>query len=260
LGTNIKERLAAGKVVRIFSVGPLVNPKWIEIVAMHGGYHGVWIDEEHAALSQQQIELLALACRASGLDAYVRVAPVNYAAVMRPMEAGINGIMAAQVRGDVEVRQIVQWAKYPPIGCRGLNTSNFEGQWATIDPAVLVEKANRERWLAIQIETVEALAAIDGIAQVEGVDHLFVGPADLSVSLGVPGQFLHPKCLAALERVSAAAKKAHKSWGIFVRGPEHAEACRRLGCQLFALAGDLIVAHAGFRAIRDVYKDFFTGD
>lgn len=258
MSETIKQRLVDGKLVRIFCVGPLASPKWIEIAAIHGGYHGVWIDEEHAALTQQQIEVLALACRATGLDAYVRVAPTNYAAVMRPMEAGVNGIMAAQVRSVEEVRRIVSWAKYAPVGCRGLNTANWEGRWATADTGPLTASANRDRWVAIQIETVEALEQVGVIAMVDGVDHLFVGPADLSLSLGVPGQYMHSKCVAALERVSAAVRKAGKTWGILVRGAEHAHLCETLGCRLFAFANELTFVHAGFEAVRQMYADYFN--
>ena len=260
LENGIKARLAGGKIVRIFAVGSLPSPKLIEIAALHGGYHGVWIDEEHAALPQAQIELLALACRASGLDSYVRLAPTDYATVMRPMEAGVGGVMAAQVQSVEQVEEIVRWAKYGPRGVRGLNLSNYEGRWATCDPAELIRTANRDRWLAIQIETLGALEQVDKIAAVDGVDHLFVGPADLSMALGVPGEYLHPKCVAALERVSAAVRAAGKSWGILPRGPEHAARCRELGCLLFAFASDLSVVHLGFKMARDVYQDFFGDD
>lgn len=257
MNETIKGRLAAGKHVNIFAIGAIPSPKLIEIAAMSGGYHGVWIDEEHAALTQGQIEILALACRAVGLDCYVRLAPVNYAAVMRPMEAGVGGIMAAQIRSVQEARTIAEWAKFPPLGQRGLNTGNYEGEYGQRPLPKHIESANRDRWLSLQIETAEALDAVEEIAEIDGVDHLFVGPADLSVALGVPGQFLHEKCIAALERVARAVQLTGKSWGILARGAEHAAECRRLGCQLFAFAVDLGVAHQGFLAYRQTYKDFF---
>lgn len=255
---SIKQRLARGEEVNIFSVGAIPSPKIIEMVAMVGGYHGIWIDEEHAALTQRDFELLALACRSVGLDSYVRVAPVHYAAIMRPMEAGVGGIMAAQVRSLDEVQQIVNWAKFPPLGQRGLNPSNFEGGYATRGLSEIVESGNRDRWLSVQIETVEALNCVTQIAQVAGVDHLFVGPADLSVALGVPGQFLHEKCKAALAQVSAACQQAAKSWGILVRSPEHAQLCKSLGCQLFAFANDLSAFMQGLKAIQSNYASFLA--
>jgi 4-hydroxy-2-oxoheptanedioate aldolase len=255
---SIKQRLGEGQEVNIFSVGAIPSPKIIEMVAMIGGYHGIWIDEEHAALTQRDFELLALACRAVGLDSYVRLAPVHYATIMRPMEAGVGGIMAAQVRSVAEVQQIVNWAKFPPVGQRGLNPSNFEGGYATRSLAEIVECGNRDRWLSVQIETVEALDCVDEIAQVAGIDHLFVGPADLSVALGVPGQFLHEKCKSALARVSSACQQAGKSWGILVRSPEHAQFCRSLGCQLFAFANELAAFIQGLKAIQSTYDDFLA--
>lgn len=254
---TIKSRLDSGKQVNIFSIGAIPSPKLIDLVALVGGYHGIWIDEEHAGLSLTQIELLTLACRSVGLDSYVRLAPLNYAAVMRPMEAGAGGIMAAQIRSAEEARQIVRWAKFPPLGERGLNASNFEGEYATRPLARHVETCNRDRWLSMQIETLEALHEIDQIAALPGVDHLFVGPADLSLALGVPGEFMHPKCLEALRQVSRACEVSGKTWGILVRGTDHAAACRDLGCQLFAYGNDLSAIIAGLRNLRGTYADFF---
>ncbi len=254
---SIKQRLSSGEIVNVFSIGALPSPKLVELAALSGGYHAIWIDEEHAALSLQHIEVLALACRSVGLDSYVRLAPVNYAAVMRPMEAGVGGIMAAQVRSVAEVEQIVSWAKFPPLGQRGVNPSNFEGKYSTCKLAEHVVQCNRDRWLAVQIETLEALECVESIAAIEGIDHLFVGPADLSVALGVPGEFLHAKCVAALERISHATRSARKSWGILARGPEHASLCRKLGCQLFAYGNDLSVAMLGLKTLRETYQEFF---
>lgn len=256
MGESIKQRLASGLPVHIFNIGSIPSPKLIEIAAASGGYHGVWIDQEHAALTLQQVEILALACRSVGLDSYVRLAATDYGTVMRPMECGVGGIMAAQVRTPQEVQQIVEWAKFPPLGYRGLNLSNYEGGYTTRNPAEFVVAANRDNWLSVQIETLQALENVEAIAAIEGIDHLFVGPADLSLSLGVPGEYMHPKCTAALERVAAATKAAGKTWGILVRGTEHAELCRKLGCLLFAFASDLSVLQLGFRQVKSQYAAF----
>lgn len=255
--STIKARLAAGKQVNVFSIGAIPSPKMVELVALVGGYHAIWIDEEHAALTQDQIEVLAMACRSVGLDSYIRLAPVNYAAVMRPMEAGAGGIMAAQIRSVAEARQVVRWAKFPPLGERGLNASNYEGNYATCVLGDHIGTCNRDRWLSLQIETAEALEAVDEIAAIDGVDHLFVGPADLSVALGVPGDYLHAKCVQALERVSQAVSFQGKSWGILVRSPEHAALCRDLGCRLFAYGNELGAVIGGLRGLRASYADFF---
>jgi 2-dehydro-3-deoxyglucarate aldolase/4-hydroxy-2-oxoheptanedioate aldolase len=230
-----------------------IKPRALEMAGLVGNFHGVWIDQEHSAISHAEMEVLLIACRAAGLDAFSRVAPTDYATVMRPMEAGCSGVMIAQVRTLAEVEQAVEWAKYPPVGRRGFFGANVETGFASVDMATHVAAANRDRWVAIQIETPESVEIVDKIAAMPGVDWLFVGPADLSVTLGVPGDFLHPKCIYALERVNAAVKKNGKAWGTLSRDLEHAMRCRELGCQLFSLFGDFDCIRIGLKSLEERY-------
>lgn len=254
---TIKQRLDEGKLTRVMFTGALASPKLVEIAGRIGDLHGVFFDQEHAAIPHHELEILLTACRAAGLDAFARVAPTDYTAIMRPLETGASGVMVAQIRDLREVRQVVQWAKYPPAGVRGLFLGNHEAGYGTRDAAEHIEEANRDRWLAIQIETAEAVDRVDEIAAVDGVDLLFVGPGDLACTLGVPGQPMHPKCIDALERVAAAVKARGKTWGVLPRSPEHAARCRDLGCLLFSIVGDLDLVHRGFEATRDLYAEFF---
>jgi 2-dehydro-3-deoxyglucarate aldolase/4-hydroxy-2-oxoheptanedioate aldolase len=255
MSSIIKERLAAGKIVRTMHVVGYSTPRIIEMVGLQGNFHGFWFDQEHTAIPHAELEMLLIACRAAGKDAFARVPPTDYATVMRPMEAGCSGVMIAQVRTLAEVEQAVAWAKYPPVGIRGTFTGNAETAYGKIGLADLVAAANRDRWVSIQIETPEAVEIVDKIAATKGVDWLFVGPADLSVTLGVPGEFLHPKCIEALKRVAAATKKAGKAWGILSRDPEHARVCRELGCQLFSIFGDIDCIRVGLQTIEQQFPD-----
>lgn len=233
----------------------LSSPKLVEVAGILGDFHGLWIDQEHTAVPHAQLELMLMASRAVGLDAFARVPPTDYATIMRPMEAGCSGVMIAQVRTVEEVEQSVAWAKYPPQGVRGLLGATFEARYGKTDLQTHVANANRDRWVSIQIETLEALDAIEKILAIQGVDWVFVGPADLSVALGVPGEFMHPKCIAALERIAAATKKAGKSWGILSKETEHARKCRELGCQLFSIFGDVECFRAGLKALEERFAD-----
>src|SRR5436305_14229084 len=96
MGKRLKELLAQGKLVRVFGIGQLCHPKIVEIVGQHGGYDAVWLDQEHVGLTIPQIEEAARAARGVGLDSFVRLYATDYATVMRPLEAGAGGIMAAQ--------------------------------------------------------------------------------------------------------------------------------------------------------------------
>jgi 4-hydroxy-2-oxoheptanedioate aldolase len=251
----IKERLEAGKVVRTMHVVGYATPRIIEMVGLLGNLHGAWFDQEHSAISHASLEMMLIACRAAKLDAFARVPPTDYATVMRPYETGCSGVMIAQVRTLAEVEQAVSWAKYPPVGQRGMMGANAETGYGQIAIASQVGAANRDRWLSIQIESVESIEIVDKIAATKGVDWLFVGPVDLSVTLGVPGDFLHPKCIEALKRVAAAAKKAGKAWGILSRDPEHARVCRELGCQLFSIFGDIDCIRVGLDTLEKRFAD-----
>lgn len=257
---QIKERFEAGQIVRVLAVSQLANTKIVEIAGHIGNIHGIWIDQEHGAVPHAQLELLLTACRAAGLDAFARVPPTDYATIMRPMEAGCSGIMAAQIRSLDEVDQVANWSKYPPQGTRGLFLGCAETSFGSIPPSQHIQQANRDRWLAIQIETAEAIERVDQIAAHPAVDWLFVGPSDLSCNLGVPGQFSHPTFVQALEAVAQAVKKVGKPWGTLAPNREFADTCRELGCQLFSIVGDLDLVKRGFQATQQMYSNLFSED
>src|SRR4051812_20474465 len=98
MGRGLKDLLKQDKVARVFAVGQLCDPKIIEILGREGGYDGLWLDSEHAGLTSAQIEHATRAARGVGIDTFVRLAATDYASVMRALEAGAGGVMAAQVR------------------------------------------------------------------------------------------------------------------------------------------------------------------
>ena len=97
MGGRLKKLLAEGRLVRVFCLGHLCDPKMVEIIGLHRGYDAVWLDQEHCALTLEQIQQAARAARSSGLDSFVRLAPTDYATVMRPLEAGAGGTVQAAV-------------------------------------------------------------------------------------------------------------------------------------------------------------------
>src|SRR6516162_2691254 len=106
MGAKLKQLLSAGKLVRVFGLGQLCHPKFVEIVGFQGGYDAVWLDQEHCGLSITQLEEAARAARACGLDSFARIYATDYATVMRPLEAGVGGVMAAQVRTAAEAKHV----------------------------------------------------------------------------------------------------------------------------------------------------------
>jgi len=228
-----------------------------EIIGLQGGYDAVWLDQEHCALTLAEIQQTNRAARSVGLDSFVRLAPTDYATVMRPLEAGAGGVMAAQVRSAHQAEEIVQWAKFYPRGLRGINNSGIDGGYGTIPFADYLRKANAETFIAIQIEHVDALEEVDHIAAVKDVDVLFVGPADLSQSMGLPGEWNHPLMWKALERVAEAAKTHGIHWAILPPDPIYARRCVELGCRMLSLGLDVWAVQKGLKVFRQEYEEFF---
>lgn len=245
---RLRELLARGKLVKVFCVGQLCHPKIVEIVGQHGGYDAVWLDQEHAGLSIAQIETACLAARASGLDSFVRLAATDYATVMRPLEAGAGGIMAAQVRSAAQVREIVRWAKFHPLGLRGVNGTGVDGRYGTVPLGEYMQRANAETFIAIQIEHIDAVHEVEAIAAIAGVDTLFVGPADLGQSMGIVGEWDHPDIWQAIERVARAAREHNIAWAILPRNADYARRCVGLGCRMLSLGIDTWALQRGLTA------------
>jgi 4-hydroxy-2-oxoheptanedioate aldolase len=254
---TLKQKLAAGQRVVTFGLGRNSHHNIIQMFGMSGGWDGFWIDAEHSGFSATDMEIAALAGRSVGLDCFARIAPTDYALVTRCLESGVGGVMAAMIHSAKQAEEFLRWAKFAPRGCRGLNTSSFDGGFATMPAAQFVAKANRETFVAIQIETLGALEEVDAIAAIDGVDHIFVGPSDLSQALGVTGDFMNPKCAAAVDRVAAACRKHKKTWGAVVLSPEHSKMYAEKGCLLFSPTNDVRVVNAGIKAIKTAFGDLF---
>lgn len=252
---TIKQRLADGEHTLICGIGRVFHPNMIHVLGLAGGFQGVWFDMEHVGLTTEQLEFGTLAARHHGLDTFIRLAPTDYAAVTRCFEAGASGVMAAQIYSAKQAEEFVKWSKFVPRGTRGLNSGGWDGKFGGIPLAEFCRKANEESFVLIQIETAEAVEEVDAIAAIDGVDALFVGPADLSQNLGVVGEMMHEKNIAALDKVSAACKKHKKHWGAVAWGNQHAQMLIDKGCRMISPCSDIRIIRAGIEAIKtDVAK------
>jgi 2-dehydro-3-deoxyglucarate aldolase/4-hydroxy-2-oxoheptanedioate aldolase len=162
--------------------------------------------------------------------------------------------MAAQIKSAEGAEEFVRWAKFAPRGRRGLNPLGFDGRYGTIPLAEFAEQANRDTFVAIQIETAQAVEEADGIAAVDGVDLLFVGPSDLSQAVGVIGDFMGDASIAAVDRVAAACRAHGKQWGAVTPSPEYATMLIDKGCTLISPVNDVKLVTTGLAAMKDAYS------
>ena len=146
-----------------------------------------------------------------------RVREISRPAILKLLDVGVQGLIIPDVRTVDDVRRIVSYAKYAPLGQRGFCPSRKDG-WGTDPQCGVLDTMthfNGQTLVIPQCETAEALAEIETIVSMEGVDGIFIGPFDLSISMGMPGDFENPKFCAALERIRNACRAASKPCLIF---------------------------------------------
>jgi len=253
----MKTRLQRGERLVVFAVGRMFHHNMIHFLGMRGGFDGFWIDVEHGGLTTRDIEIAATAGMAHDLDCFVRVPPTDYATVTRCFESGATGVMAAQITSADHAEEFVRWAKFAPRGRRGLNPLGYDGGFGTVPLAEFAERSNRDTFVAIQIETAQAVEEADAIAAIDGVDLLFVGPSDLSQAVGVIGDFTGAPSMEAVDRVAAACRSHDKQWGAVTPTPAYAATLAEKGCTLISLTNDVKLVTSGLAAVKSDFAAFW---
>ncbi len=244
--SRVLQKLRAGEHVLLAAIGRVPDP-WLAEVVGRIGYDGIWYDLEHRAFGYDTIDPMSLACRATGIDLMVRIRKHGYDSPMRALEFGANGIMVPHCRSAAEARQWVEWVRFPPLGKRGMDGVGADADFGLASAHDHLAHANREVFLVLQIEDKEAVEQVDEIAAVEGVDLLFVGPADLTLSYGVPLQFGHSLIEEAMHKVDCAVRKHGKWWGTPTGSPEAAQKMLDRGARLITGGVDHVFLVDGFR-------------
>ncbi|MCA9133508.1 MAG: hypothetical protein KDA45_10155 [Planctomycetales bacterium] len=205
-------------------------------IAAETGFDWLLIDLEHGSGSLADLRGMLLACRGSATAPVVRIRSVEPDTVKFVLDSGAAGIMFPFISSPEEAKRAVDCVKYPPRGTRGvagiIRATHYGRNWQQY-----FAEANEQSLVVVQIETPTAVEAAVDIAGVEGVDVLFVGPLDLSVSMGCPGDFTQPHFVRALEKVVAACRAKGKPCGILSR-PELVQQHIELGFQFLALGSD----------------------
>lgn len=212
LRSRIRQKLARGETVLCAKAG-YQDPEVVELMGTYG-FDGVWICLEHRKLDPSMVGHLIRGARLGGMDAIIRTKPANYADLIWLLEAGARAIMLPKVVSVAEVCEVIDSMKFPPAGRRGLDGVQAEADFGRTPAADYLAQANAENVLIVQIEEAAVVPHIDAIAALPGVDVLFVGPGDLTLSLGIPGRHDDPAVVAILQQVVAACQRHGKVAGI----------------------------------------------
>lgn len=260
LAKDIKRILDNGGV----SVGSWMSMAHVSIaeILASAGYDWVVIETEHTAIDVSEVLRLVIAIEGREAVPLVRLAwndPIQAKAVM---DSGAAGVLVPMVNNRVDAEQAVKSVKYPPLGYRGVGLARAQGYGIKFDD--YVQSANRDSLLFLQIEHIEAVNNIHEILAVPGIDGTFIGPYDLSMSLGLAGQLNHSKVKAAEQRVLEATITAGLVPGIHLVHPDSAskdiKRCIEEGYRFIALGTDILFLGDSARNLHEVARGILTRD
>ncbi len=246
--SKIKAKLACNEPVLLVTLH-LTDPSLFELTSLLG-FDGIWMDMEHHGYSLETAQALMRAARVGNTDIMVRPAKGEFMRLGRMLEAGAQGILYPRCDDAAEARQVVTWSKFAPLGKRGFDGGNPDMPYCSMPVADYIRAANEQTFLVIQIEELRALEQAQAIAEVEGVDALFLGPADFSILSGVPGQFNHPILQEAMRKVADAAHRAGKHWGMPSGSPEQTRQLLDLGARFICHGADILMVKNGLEHIQ----------
>ncbi len=204
----------------------MVGHPTIAELMVNEGFDWIAVDLEHTATSTRTFQEIALAVKNKDCDLLARLDSCDPVQAKRVLDAGGSGIIVPLVNTAEQAQQAVAMAKFPPDGFRGAAFSrasdygrNFRNYYLAHNDSVIV---------VIMMEHIDAVNNADAILETPGIDAVFIGPYDLSASLGRPGELDHPDVLVALGRIMEACKRHHVPVGIHVIGDENAEVEKRI--------------------------------
>ncbi len=246
LTNRVKETVESGGT----AIGTLVlefGTTGLGRIASAAGADFVIFDMEHSGFTVETIRTLMATSRGTGIVPMVRPSGSLYHLISGPLDMGAMGVMVPMVESEAQARQIVQAARYPPIGGRGSAFGFAHDDYLGGDVAEKMRHANEQVLLIAQIETAQGLAAVDEIVAVDGIDVIWIGQSDLTAFLGIPGQFDHPDYLAALDRVVEAADRAGKTAGFMATSVEEGSMLLERGFRILAYWADVGIYQSALR-------------
>ena len=248
---KLKRLLASGATAIGTMVCDTRSPGISQALAV-AGFDFFILDTEHGSYSPETVSDMMLVARLAGITPVVRVPDFSYPFIARTLDAGALGVMIPRIKTRAQVEEAVRAVKYPPLGERGMMNARTNTDYRGMTIATYGSVANDETMVIVQVETKEAVEDIDAILAVPGVDAALMGPADLSVSLGVQ-DVAHPLVTEYTQRVADAAKRLNLPCGTHVGDLGMLKQWRDRGMRLLLYSYDFgFIMSGGAAAIKEL--------
>jgi len=231
---EVKAALKRGEMRLGVNFGQLRSAEIPRLLAK-AGFHWAFLDTEHGGFDLETVQDICRVAVLAGLSPLVRVADLQYALVARALDCGAQGVIFPRIEDPRLLETAISWTKFPPMGVRGYGLMASQVEYTSQPFTEIIEHMNANTMTVLQIETKRAVEAREEILSVPGIDAVMIGPADLSISLGIPGQFQHPLLIEAMEKVRRTCEEKGISPGTQTRSVDvarfwKARGMRFLGC------------------------------
>lgn len=248
---KLKKALKNGET----AIGTFINcndPDVVEICAL-SGFEFIVLDGEHSAMIAENCQHLVRAAEVRGITPIIRIPDVGTSTILKNLDIGACGIQVPQVDNAEIAKKIVLGAKYAPVGGRGIACPRA-ADYGFADLAEYAARENEETMIIAHCENKEGLENLEEICRVPEIDVIFLGPYDMSQSLGVPGQTEHPLVEEAAEKVLRLTRRYHKIAGVFCPSGGTARRREAQGFRYLTLGTDMSLLAAGCRRMLAEYR------
>jgi 4-hydroxy-2-oxoheptanedioate aldolase len=249
---RVKRTLRGGGVALGTMVSHVRTPS-IAVMLKAAGFDFLFLDSEHGAFNLETLQDICLVAREADIVPILRTPGLQDDHLFRPLDAGLMGLLCPHVETEEQARHIVRATKYYPLGERGMSLRNVHTSFLRGKGDEITRRLNEETLLAVQVETAKGVENIDAIVGVEGIDVVYVGPNDLSQTVGVPGQIHHPEVTARIDRVIAACTRAGVAPGLHTYDVESAQGWLKKGIRMLGYSGDSsFIVDTATKAVTDL--------
>lgn len=229
-----------------------INFSNFPVMLQKAGYDFLIIDCEHGPFDFREVADIVAMARRCGIEAIVRIPGIERAAITKYMDLGADGLLIPMVRDASDARRVVEFAKYAPIGRRGVSISRAHSEYTPGNMLTYMEKANAHTRLYVQIELCSALSDVEAIAAVSGISALMVGPSDLAMDLGVFPSQDDPLLLDAVRQVANTAAAHGLDSGVITANASLINAARCAGMNTICCGSELRLLTQGLKSNRQL--------
>ena len=210
---SLRQKLRNNKPIIGIMIQDLVDPILIPLLS-ECGYDFIVLDQEHGPSTYQDVQNLSIVTRKEGIALVVRATNISHEYISKILDMGADGLMIPHVDTIEQVQEVIKWAKYPPVGERSWGMRKILSKVDEKETNRYINSANDWTTIFIQVESPKSVNNVNDLVSRQFIDGVIIGPADLSMNMGIMGKYTSDEFVTALEKVLTACKDNKKGFGI----------------------------------------------